>query len=459
MAKAKTVYLGIGIYGIDEFLTFDKNGVATLDEFGWRCRVVEVLNAGVNVWRFFPGASGVNKLRPFHPFAASGEGWDLSKYNQNWFDVMKRAFQIVNRPDPKVKKGALVSFELLDNCQVNGPWRTLSPWHNNVNGVDTFYSNKAYSFVDKYIEECYKQFSGLAIEFGACNEGAAGIRELCAAVINPVLKRHGKWPFIFGDTFKPFYSSAEEATCKRILSLVGLDGDVVKDSRKVVENDELWNQLNSVEQKVILDMSNTKTIVDMDLMKVDLGRLWGASSGVEYKPWKASHGCTNSKDDQYIYPLRYWKGSPFYIMFSDDAVFDGESPCDWNVDVKTGKRYNRPGPEWSDMVTNAIAKKNGGGLWFEHTPERADVKCQVKTLKIMAEAFKKATGKYPSNWMAFSKPVKDDPIIEPIISDPPIIEPEIVCSPWYWLIPRLSSRWPFILINFKRFFKEVIWAK
>lgn len=399
------IYNGYGLQGVNKFV---KGGV--FDEATWRKLCRQMANAGCDTWRHLPysvwGISDV--LDGFFPYLIADGKFDLAAWNENWFAIMRRAFAI------QLEYNITPVLELFENCQLNGPEKKYSPWVNNVQGIKSFYEVQANYYTKAWVEKCIIEFPG--VKFGQCNEGADEIVRLAKDIINPTLKAHGLIPFCYGATFKPYFPFELDAPGRAIVKRFGLKGkDLMDDAEKVRDNAAWYNSLTSAERLIIAKIAAASTAGALHELKKDAGYLWTAASGIEDKIFRVAHKCVNNKNEQVILMARYYSNKEKNYGLSDDGVTNGAA---------ADKRPNDA--EWAGMIEFAIAAKEGGELWFEHTPEDNDLARNVATIKAMSAAIYKMTEIWPVNYGKFPEPVVPDPI------EPDPIEPTVKVTWQFW---------------------------
>jgi len=397
-----TPYNGFGLSSGRQFIS-KINGKWTLDAIACENYTWQISYDGCDIWRDLPwsvwGVSNIEDV--FCAFGITGGQFDLSKWNQEWFDVTKQKIIIRNL------KGIRHHQELTCANELNGDESAYSPWVHNIQGIKSFYEAAADVYLKAFIEKCIVEFAGLDVVYGQGNEcNDWRMVRVCKDVINPTLKAHGLVPFSYAGTFKPFFPFKYDAPAREIVQRFGLTGkDLMRDCRTVRDTPAWFNTLTPDEKEIILTVANSTTASPLHEMKKDVGYLWGAESNIEEIVFKPAHHCSNAEDEQIILMLRY-DSDDTNITLSDDGAFDGHSECDWNLGTN-GKMYKRPsGDEWKGMVTKVINTKKLGSVIFEHTPEKQDnLDCQAGTVAAISEAIFARTGKYPENWQKYPKPV------------------------------------------------------
>jgi len=395
-------YNGYGLSGGRLFVS-KINNVWTLDAIGFENYVWPLSYAGCDIWRDLPWSVwGVSRIEDvFCAFGITDGKFDLSKWNEEWFEITRQKIIIKNR------YGIKHSQELTCANELTGPEAVYSPWCNNIQGIKNFYEAAADVYLKAFIEKCIVEFAGLDVVYGQGNEcNDWRMVRVSKDVINKTLKANNLIPFSYAGTFKPFFPFEYDAPAREIVQRFGLPGrDLMKDCRTVRDTPEYFNTLTPDEQEIILTVANSTTASPLHEMKKDVGYMWGAASNIEEIVFKPAHHCSNKDDEQIILMLLY-DSDDTNICLSDDGAFDGHSECDWNLGTN-GKMYKRPsGDEWNGMVLKVLNTKKLGEVWFEHTPEKnEDIDCQAATIEAISQSIFQKTGQYPINYKKYPKPV------------------------------------------------------
>jgi len=143
----------------DAFGSFDGTRF-TLDEVGLDKEAHAVANAGANFVRVFPWGGWdrhpYGKKSQFQPYMldASRDKWELSAFNDYYFPIMRKVFEIFNGVNMNVM------FDLFEACQFHGAVLQWSPWAVNVQGVQRFWEPAADKYSKAWILRCLKEFKG-----------------------------------------------------------------------------------------------------------------------------------------------------------------------------------------------------------------------------------------------------------------------------------------------------------
>jgi len=123
-----------------------------LNETALKAHLEAIAKAGANAVRFLPWGvwgshPGQKKAYQFQPYMLNQttDKWDLSVFNNHYFPIVKRVFDIINGLN------MTVVFPLFDNCQFHGGYRKWSPWFSNVQGLFSFYGADADKYTKRWV--------------------------------------------------------------------------------------------------------------------------------------------------------------------------------------------------------------------------------------------------------------------------------------------------------------------
>ena len=372
----------------------------SLNEIKLNQYLCAIANAGANGLRILPWS--VWWERPygiksqFQAYRLLAGKFDLEEYNDYYFPVMRKIFDIAHSYNLNVW------FPFLDNCQLSGAKFTkYSPWVNNVQGIGSFYGRTAERHVAKWIRKCVAEFGteGMFYPFG--NETTPSEFEgLCKRVILPIVMDLKLDPshLAFGATMEPtvymgggFYGE-DCSTLKKLQSLVSL----------------------------------------------------GLGDDFLLQMFREVHGCGNPKPDidrpfghNFHQALDWWGNHPIKLMLRNDGVKNGDSLCD----REDASNVRPSASTMKGMVAYALKyyQPSGMRLNFEHLPKGGSLACQCVTIRAMADAYKDKFDKYPENVDAHTY---TPPQPEPEPMPEPIPEPlPTKCACRYWLKDLNFKRW------------------
>jgi len=321
----------------------------TLNEAGLDTEFHAVSNAGANFVRIFPAdvwANYKSKKEVFQPYVldTSRDKWDLSVFNNYYFSIIKRIFEIGNAAN------LTMFWDFFDNCQFHGTYKKWSPWCNNVQGILRPEEKAADKHTKAWITKCLAEFKNFDVVWSLGNEMVySGFPDFVARVICPFIR-------------------AKKFAFKRLV--VGAD----------------FSLTNSYQSDVLDAFINAG--------------LPGYMAAI--RPIHSCGGPCDPPDAKRPYGPILAKAldtfkSACVALVSDDAVYNGDSKCD--VDAR--KRYRPSAATWGKMVTYTLARHPNSH--FEHIPHGPDLNCHVETIKSISGAYRTKFGAYPKNWGKYPK--------------------------------------------------------
>jgi hypothetical protein len=355
----KICYSQLCILGEREFVARSSSGLWELNEVAANQLYCAVANGGAEMQRILPwgvwGARPAGLLDQFAPYplvdapiAAPAGGppdaqlgtakkFDLSRFNDWYFPIVRRLISIARSYEIKT------TFCFGDSCQFHNfqNSKRFSPFVTNVNGITTLWEDGAHPIFKAFVERCLAELSGLGVGWSWGNEmNVPHFLELARDVIFPLLRSGA--------------IAAESST------------------------------LGATAEKAIYENGQyTGGAGLQDDIKKAVGEEFG--DDVKQRIWREVHGvgggafpAVPNMLDQVLY---WWGNHAHKIWLSDDGVWDGDSPCDFQPD--TGRR--RPSAaRWKRIVE--IARGYSNNFVFEHLPKGGDVACQKATVTAIYRA-------------------------------------------------------------------------
>lgn len=335
------------------------DGKFVLNEKKWEAICWQMANAGANMMRLLSfgvwDCGGADNI--YTPYRyAGGNKWDLSILEENYFVILRKVCQIMN------KYGLVLWFDMFDHCQNK---YYLSPHTNNVNGVHELYDPTHYQLARiwmDHVRNILKDFPKTI--YGCGNEMDMRGVNLCVEVIYPKLKNWGV----------PVHLIAYGAQ---------------------------------------MELGEHHSLKVLDNMKKQAKAFWGNDRRYIMRPvhniLSTREVCPERPFGDFVHYALYWWGDfELRIALSDDGTFEGDSECD--VITYDGRTQRRPSAEsWGRLLIYAMQNYNShvGGypkFVFEHCPKTLNMDCHEATLKRMSEAYQMVYGSYPSNFNKYPKP-------------------------------------------------------
>lgn len=321
-----------------------------LDEAACHTEFKTVANAGAVGIRLLP--YGVWNAHPygiesqFQPYAMVGTKYDLSKFNDWYFPIVRRVVQIARQ------YGLKTWWVWLDNCQFWGIYRKWSPWAVNTQGIGSFYEVKAYPFIKSWIQKCHTELSPYYVNWCWGNETTPmSFREVAKNAIWPMITKLAipARNMTYGAILETApYINGEYQDINKTLQWLAAD---IEDAMGKPMKLGIWREVHGI------------------------GRI-----GYPKKP--------NMLDEALCFWARTGRNG-IRIWLSDDGTKTGDSPCDKAVD---GARPSAT--RWTAMVKSTLSFLND--FTYEHLPQDETAEglpCQGVTLKSI---YKAINGVYPT---------------------------------------------------------------
>jgi hypothetical protein len=341
-----------------------------------------VSEAGANAVRILPNG-GVwydhpyGKKSQFCQFAYVNEtqGWNLSAWNENFFDITRAAIEIIN------DLGMTAFYCLADNCELfnNQKNRVFSPWVSNTHTgpeIKSIYDTAAYPHWSAFITKCISEFSGLDIIWSLGNEMInKSFRELVS----------GPNHTISGGVVFPLIDSGALVPNKMTYGAILVDMTYDPVTKEYTET----------------------PFSTLDLIKKDVGVAF--SDEVKLSIYKEIHGCGRKlipADSNRPYgcsvdqAISWWHG-PIRKIFSDDGVRDGES----TTDVESDGTHKLSAAQWQAMALYILSRCSASSnardhlVNFEHLPSNQSDTVQAATFKAISTAYHERFGTWPKNYV------------------------------------------------------------
>jgi hypothetical protein len=327
-----------------------------LDEEAWKKHCAGIANAGGNAKRILP--YGVWDARPygrrsqFSPwfFDEAIHRWDLGKFNGYYFPIMRRIFEIAN------SYNMTVWFPWFDQCQMfNGYWSGMVPWKQNVNGITSFYSDKADLYATTWVKRVLAEYGDLDMF----------------------------WPWGNELDQNPF-----PAWARRVLFPIIRDKGIPLGKMTYGATLEECTYLGN-------GQFNDKPPTQQDIVRKFLGEDFPPEKN-KMKLIREVHGCGRKALDSICkyghrvhQAANWWGNKPVgKWLVSDDGTKDQPNPVDGG----------RPtAARWHDMALWHFERfDNVAG--FEHLPESRNLDYQITVMGAISKAYKERYGSWPENY-------------------------------------------------------------
>jgi hypothetical protein len=366
---------------------FSFNGTTwTFNSAEYRKHMKAVSEAGANAVRHLPyggvwwtadrGYGKKGQLSPF-TFVSEASGWNLSSWNETFFDLMRDVIEIEN------SLGMTTFYALSDNCEYAGAYKQYSPWVSNTHGIHSIYEAAAYPHFQAFIQKCQSEFAGLDVMWPLGNE-----------MHNPAFRN-----LVSGTT--------HDHTGGAVFPLI---------ESSALDPNKLTYGADMFPDMAFLGPGNYEehppTV--QDLVKSDVGAEFGDPAKLNI--YKEIHGCGKndilSSAAEFPYSpyghrvgqaCAWWKTSLIRKIFSDDgtklkAGERGASLVDKESDgAKPSAQF------WHDMALYILSQCAKGGprqppVSFEHMPQVDTDAVQVPTWTAISKAYYEFFAEWPQNY-------------------------------------------------------------
>jgi hypothetical protein len=326
--------------------------------------------------------------------------FDLSKFNKDYFRVLRELVKIANLYN------ITVCFCLFDTCGFHNLGLTkkhihLNPFYNNVQDVKHFIPGKKWAI--KYVDKVLDTLDGLNVMYELCNEYNYVDKQAATEFAIDV-----------------FYKFKER----------GIPGELLSYGACLVPP---YNH----------------TILQAELKAGrNIGRedLYGEEG--KYKIFRPIHGMCTGKGLDAIWHY-FWLS---FFISNDGDYWEGDH-CDH---IKPRPERNRPVAAQLAAVVKACIDNykyhTDGRLIFEHCPKNFNQSCQVPKLKAMVRVFKDKFGFRPPNWHKYKYKYYEPEVIDVPEPELPPEEEEFIedwktCfDKWYLPILDIFGKYWYVLL-------------
>ncbi len=260
-----------------------------------------------------------------------------AKFNTWYFPIVRDIITLAKKYDLKTW------FCWMDKTALYSPWQT------NIEGIKGLGDPNVDPVLRAWIKKCNTEFVGLDVRWCWGNEmQPAYMTRIAKNVIFPMMKS---------------------------LSL---------NPKKMTYGAAMMKVNPYVPNSKTGKMEYTGNAGTLDTLKGMVGAAFGDYTKLAI--WKEVHRCggaTYPTPPDIVDQGRAWwlrkVSNKIRVWFSDDAVKDGDSKCDFEPD---GARPSAA--RWTHIVKSTTAF--GNDITYEHLPQSRDISCQVKTLKAIYKA-------------------------------------------------------------------------
>lgn len=355
-------------------------------------------NAGANGIRILPyapwaypsGAVPIETLYCPYRFDPVQRAWNLDLWNENYFLTLKRMVEIA------YKYGLRLWFALFDNCQWHHGAGAVTPWGNNVQGINGYYASLPYAL--RWVDRVHATL-GKSINYEIINEGEA--RQLS-------LTKAAEWIVAVFDRLIFKGIPAEQICWGPLPSSIYKDGKWEQDREH-----DLAQHILSITERRDRTQSN-KVYRAMHGVGVANEPVGGVSFPASY--------CGE-------WAIQWWANAHSGKGFlSDDGVSNGSNALD---KLPNGK-YTRPSAaEWYKVAVRLFKTfTQAGELVVERLPQNLNPVVWLPALEAIADAYKVVHGKELANRGKYPPP-KPEPVPEP--HKPPVIPENPADRIRFWL--------------------------
>jgi hypothetical protein len=379
------------------------NGIFKLKRKEWYEKLSRISEVGGNLvrvlaWSLYESPSLGEVFCPWD-FDKSRGLFDLSKYSNNYFDVVSEAAYIATMVQPKGPNTG-IHWDMLDDCGFRPNVIHLQPWSNNIQGISTIYDETVEIY--QYVLEAIRRLKGI-VKFGLGNELSTAIGVMQPAwhgtrmfgKIMPMFKQEGVPIFAYG-------------------ACVDIAGE----------------------------MANTSALKGMSC---DAEIVYGINESIAIA--RPVHSC--SPNSPFIQkPCEWWGGNGHAAIFSDDGVSPRPGSIQWQDMV----RY---------VLDNYPVSSGQFNMWgkvrvnFEHCAKTTDVVYEASIISAMAQEIERDFGPGTPSAITLENRGKTigtyeesyPEIIIPPIEEPPIDDtPTVPTKPPFSLKGWFNNNWGILLL-------------
>ena len=342
----------------------------TYRELMTRCSGAGVRLVRKMLWSPFGKTGSVKNM--FSPYALSGEHFDLEKWN-DWYWPIMRKMQAIDKSVNITNR-----YDIADNCDfaVGGNWYKYVPWKNNIQGIKTLYQKEAWPYYEKLARKAVEMF-GKGQYYSTGNEMEnPGVIPIFEKVIVKLIKEGVFTPerFAYGPTM--------------------VEANYV--NPPVLEDGKLTHYPSPVKEGTLGQFKARAG----DLLGETIKRLIYRDVHSVGSPPTDAIRKFGPREHQMIacwgkYPIRAWASTDGKKLALTDPR---ASKCDKDFD---GARLSHT--VWYSMAKDLIGayKDAKGGmqrcLILEHCPQTMDPECLALTFLAISKAVKEMTGTLPEN--------------------------------------------------------------
>lgn len=371
----------------------------TFDFDKWREWCRSSAHAGANGVRILPyspwnhpsGVVPIERLWSPYRLDVVQKAWNLNLWNELYFATLGRIVEIAHEYNLRIW------FSLYDNCQWHYGAGGITPWGNNVQGINGYYGSLPYAL--RWVDKVHATL-GKAVNYEIINEGAP--RQLS-------MVKAAEWIVAVFDRLIYKGIPAEQICWGPLPSSIYKDG--------------VWHQDREHDLgQHILSITERRDRVQSNKVYRAMHGVGVADEVINKETFPASY-CGE-------WAIQWWgNGHSGKGFLSDDGVSNGANA----QDKLPGGQYQRPTAEQWYNAALAIFQADGGkaGKWaIERLPQNLDQAVQLPALRAISTAYKTAYDKWPENYDKFTAP-QPEPEPEPV--KPPVIPANKADRIRFWL--------------------------
>jgi len=291
----------------------------------------------------------------FCPFKFHDGKFDLSQYNQNWFDIQKQTITIDSSFGMKTQLSILDWCGLMDNfCG------QYNPWKNNHQNFWSFEQTEAWPYVEAYIRKIWAELGGFE-----------------NVIFEPVNEYRGGLEFIIKlfRLFKQLKIPANRLT---------MGADICDDQ--------------IIAKRLVGEQESQTGYMLPELIKPKIEEIYGDNDTLLIQ--REIHGCLPGNNHTKFFTYS-WSQYKIFCRLSTDGIQEKLSPEQLKqlvIEIFSSTKTPLP---WNEPISHVV----------EFCPTTTDIEYLKSVVSAMADGYKEVYGHYPENYHKYPEIPEEKPEI------------------------------------------------